>query len=60
MSIERETFGFEVFCDGCDYHKEYDVPHDDWQGLMAAMREDGWRSRKRKEDWEHYCEGCAE
>ena len=58
---ELSTFDdqtFEVECDQCGGLAEYTV--DNWSELMQEMGNDGWVSRKKGEEWLHYCEDCKQ
>ena len=46
----------EIFCDGCDYsHSEIGHFSEIWQDL----KDEGWRCRRVKNEWEHYCPDCS-
>lgn len=63
MSIIKDynDDSFDVYCDSpdCDSHENYET-EDDWQLLLSEMRLDGWKIKKTKDDWEHYCHKCTQ
>lgn len=56
MSIERYGSAYLLICDTCgdsDGKNYYD-----WDDARDAKKDNGWKSRKVKGEWEDVCEDC--
>lgn len=49
---------FQVYCDVCPSGEEFFA--ESWNDLMAQMREEGWKSHRRGEEWKRSCPACTE
>ena len=45
------------YCDSCDNEQEIEG---DFQDVVAEIKRFGWRIRKEKDEWCHYCPVCIE
>lgn len=50
---------YTVYCDKCPHEQTFEEIHG-WEDLMTQMKEYGWKSQKKGDDWEHICSGCQE
>jgi uncharacterized protein YjhX (UPF0386 family) len=50
---------YEVTCDKCDYYAIYDTEKDFYK-LIECLKRDGWKIKKTKNRWQHYCYECNE
>ena len=58
MSVQRSTDRLTIICDDCqDYMEDEDEAgfYRFWEDLKA----DGWRAKKKGQDWLHYCPECV-
>ena len=58
MAIERNDFGWTVYCDGAGCSSDLDVDSSEhyWSDVTHTIRENGWISRKDDDGhWEHIC-----
>lgn len=57
--IESDDYGgFTMYCDICDNDENFET-NGNWQDMIAAAKGLGWKIRKEKDDWKHYCPDCA-
>ena len=50
---------YEVICDLCDYTDYYETNINFFK-LINCMKSDGWKIKKIKNEWKHFCKECSE
>ncbi len=59
MSLHRDHGEIVFECDGCG--ETLETLTTDFWAAAAKLKDEGWRTRKRGQEWEHFCsEDCAE
>lgn len=57
--MDRQKGKFVVECDGPGCMEVLETETGDFSAARERMRQEGWKSRKNKQDeWEHFCEAC--
>lgn len=58
--VERELGGFVIHCDECSNYIQVDSDEHFWNDVIAAMKEEHWKSVKVYGEFEHICPDCQE
>lgn len=58
MSIERMGDTFDLICDICG--NEAEQSFFEFQEAVSYKKREGWKSQKRKGEWEDVCPECQE
>lgn len=58
MSIERQDHNVHFLCDECSDH--IDTETADFTDAWVHAKQQGWRSFKHQNTWQHACPSCAQ
>ncbi len=56
MTIEREGQSFSLYCDVCG--REAEETFFEFDEAVEYKKQNGWRSQRRKGEWEDVCPEC--
>ena len=51
-----EPQSLDVVCDSCDKEESFTDVY--WQEMIDELKSLGWKIKKQKGDWLHFCEDC--
>jgi len=62
MTMEKlggmEGNEYRFYCDGvCG---DYIICNEDFYSSLDELKNNGWKTKKNGNDWEHFCPSCAE
>lgn len=59
MTLEHHGFGeWDLLCDSCGTSESHD--HMTFNDVREYLKDEGWRSIRKGQDWEHKCPSCIE
>lgn len=57
--IERQHGELIPICDGCGEPFADAFDRNDFQDMIAAIKDAGWLVRIERREWEHFCPSCV-